>query len=90
MVFHLHETFVKPKRTLKSPPYILKESGYAGFDIPIHVYLKTNKNEPKRHFEIMYKLDLYPPVSPLTIHNEIINNPSDDLRKKLLKGGAVS
>lgn len=90
-MFNLHETFPKPKRVIKEPPYSLKESGYAGFDIPIHIYLK-NKNEPKR-FEILYNLNLetaVPSISHSIQHNEIIVNPTDEFRKKLLKGGAVS
>ena len=91
VVFNLHETFPKPKRVIKEPPYVVKESGYAGFDIPIHIYFK-NKNEPKR-FEIMYNLNLdlsVPSVNHIIHHSEIIMNPSDEFRRKLLKGGAVS
>ncbi|XP_014216056.1 protein AF-9 [Copidosoma floridanum] len=90
VVFNLHETFPKPKRVIKEPPYCLTESGYAGFDIPIHVYLK-NKNEPKR-FDILYNLNLdtsTPTVSHRSLHNEVIVNPTEEFRKKLLKGGAI-
>lgn len=92
VVFNLHQTFQKPKRVIKEPPYRLKETGYAGFDIPIHVYLKNNKSEPKR-FDILYNLNLdttTPTISHRSIHNEVIVNPSEEFRKKLLKGGAVS
>ncbi|XP_023244936.1 protein ENL [Copidosoma floridanum] len=90
VVFNLHETFPKPKRVIKEPPYCLTESGYAGFEIPIQVYLK-NRNEPKR-FDILYNLNLdtsTPTVSHRSLHNEIIVNPTEEFRKKLLKGGAV-
>ena len=90
MVFHLHETFPKPKRTIKEPPYRLKESGYAGFDIIIDVHLKTGKNEPKRFFQMMYSLYLDPAVNDFKQHTEVINNPSEELRKRLIKGGGVS
>lgn len=90
-MFQLHETFAKPKRVIKEPPYVVKESGYAGFLIPIHIYLK-NKDEPKR-FQILYKLSLQPRgriINKVIRHNEIINNPSEEFRKKLLRGGGVS
>lgn len=91
VIFQLHESFRNPKRIVKEPPYVVKESGYAGFLIPIEVYLK-NKEEPKK-FQISYDLDLQqsgPPINNVVRHMEIINNPSDEFRKKLLKGGAVS
>lgn len=91
VVFLLHDTFRNPKRVLKEPPFIVKESGYAGFIIPIEIYLK-NKDEPKK-FQISYDLHLQPsgpPISKAIRHVQVIPNPSDDFRKKLLKGGAVS
>lgn len=91
VVFVLHNTFPKPKRVIKEPPYAVRESGYAGFLIPIQVYLK-NKDEPKI-FEISYDLHLQqsgPAINNVTRHDEIISNPSDEFRRKLLKGGAVS
>ncbi|XP_066583899.1 protein AF-9-like [Prorops nasuta] len=90
VVFHLHETFPKPKRVLKEPPFIVKESGYAGFLIPIDIYLK-NKDEPKK-FQVLYDLQLQPSgpaINNVIRHTEIFNNPNDDFRRKLLKGGAV-
>lgn len=89
-MFHLHDTFPNPRRTIKSPPYIVKESGYAGFVIPIHIYLR-NKDVPKK-FIIHYDLQLQhsgPAINTLTKHSEIFSNPSDEFRKLLLKGGAV-
>uniref|UniRef100_A0A0C9QL67 Mllt3 protein n=1 Tax=Fopius arisanus TaxID=64838 RepID=A0A0C9QL67_9HYME len=91
VVFQLHETFPKPKRTFKDAPYVLKESGYAGFVLPIYIYLK-NKDEPKR-IEISYDLTLQPSgpaINNVMRHSEIITNPPDDFRRKLLKGGGVS
>uniref|UniRef100_A0A8C7YCN4 YEATS domain-containing protein n=1 Tax=Oryzias sinensis TaxID=183150 RepID=A0A8C7YCN4_9TELE len=41
VVFHLHESFPKPKRVCKDPPYKVEESGYAGFILPIEVYFKS-------------------------------------------------
>lgn len=90
VVFNLHETFPKPKRVFKEPPYHVKESGYAGFVIPIDIYLK-NKDEPKK-FTIYYDLQLQTSGSAINSsikHTETFASPSDDFRKKLLKGGAV-
>lgn len=91
MVFILHDTFRNPKRVLKEPPFVVKESGYAGFIIPIEIYLK-NKDEPKK-IHIQYDLILQPsgpPINNAIRHSELIRNPSDEFKKKLLKGGAVS
>ncbi|XP_057338108.1 protein AF-9 [Microplitis mediator] len=90
VVFQLHDTFSNPKRILKSPPYSLKESGYAGFLLPIFVYLKNN-DEPKK-IQIQYDLQLQesgPPINNVIRHSELFINPSDDFRRKLLKGGGV-
>lgn len=69
---------------------MVKESGYAGFIIPIEIYLK-NKDEPKKIF-IQYDLALQPsgpPINNSIRHTELIRNPSDEFKKKLLKGGGV-
>lgn len=90
VVFLLHDTFRNPRRIIKEPPFVVKESGYAGFILPIEVYLK-NKDEPKK-FQISYDLHLQqsgPPINNAIRHTEIIRNPSDEFRKKLLKGGAT-
>lgn len=85
VVFNLHESFPKPKRVIKEPPYTVKEAGYAGFVLKIDIYLK-NRDEPKKvTFE--YDLDLQPIKKQL---NEItIQNPADDFKRKCLKGGGV-
>ncbi|GAA6090896.1 protein ENL, partial [Tachysurus ichikawai] len=41
VIFRLHESFPKPKRVCKEPPYKVEESGYAGFLMPIEVYFKN-------------------------------------------------
>ncbi|XP_063215613.1 protein AF-9 isoform X2 [Bacillus rossius redtenbacheri] len=90
VVFYLHTTFPKPKRAIKEPPYSVKESGYAGFIIPIEIYFK-NKDEPKKvRFE--YDLDLQPsgpPVKNVLRETFIFPNPPEDLRRRLIKGGGV-
>ncbi|XP_054608425.1 protein AF-9 isoform X3 [Dunckerocampus dactyliophorus] len=51
VVFHLHESFPKPKRVCKDPPYKVEESGYAGFILPIEVYFRN-----KVHFTAPCKM----------------------------------
>lgn len=65
VVFNLHNTFVKPKRTVKSQPFVIKESGYAAFEVFIEVYLKNR--EENRKFTFSYDLDLQPFKSELKV-----------------------
>ncbi|XP_057221521.1 protein AF-9 isoform X4 [Malurus melanocephalus] len=50
VIFHLHESFPRPKRVCKDPPYKVEESGYAGFILPIEVYFKNK--DPARILNI--------------------------------------
>ncbi|XP_059060994.1 protein AF-9 [Achroia grisella] len=86
VVFILHDTFPKPKRVVKEPPFSLKESGYAGFMLPIEIYL-NNKDEPKK---IQFSYDLSLQQSGLLKDRYIFQNPNDDFRKKLLRGGGIT
>jgi len=76
---------------VKEPPYVVKESGYAGFPLPIDIYVR-NKNEPKK-ISFKYHLTLpdpgLPPISRFTRETYIFS-PSEDFRRKLIKGGGVS
>ncbi|XP_019870076.1 protein AF-9 [Aethina tumida] len=90
VIFHLHQTFPNPRRVIKNPPYSIKESGYAGFSLPIDIYLKNNQ-EPKR---VKANYDLYlqdsgPPVSRVQKEHYTFTNLSDEFKNRLLKGGAV-
>lgn len=90
VVFYLHETFEKPKRVIKEPPYSVKESGYAGFQMLIDVYLR-NRDQPKK---ICFSYDLYlqptgPRITRVQKEKYIFNNPNDEFKYKLLKGGGV-
>ncbi|KAM3965419.1 LOW QUALITY PROTEIN: uncharacterized protein ACR2FA_000253 [Aphomia sociella] len=85
VVFILHDTFPKPKRVVKEPPFSLKESGYAGFIFPIEIYLK-NKDEPKK---IQFSYDFSLQQSGFLKDRYIFQNPNEDFRKKLLKGGGI-
>lgn len=85
VVFNLHDSFPKPKRVVKEPPYTVKEAGYAGFLLTIDIYLK-NRDEPKKT-TFSYDLDLTPIKVQL---NEIfVPSPSEEFRKKCLRGGGI-
>ncbi|XP_074480174.1 protein AF-9 isoform X4 [Sebastes fasciatus] len=89
VVFHLHESFPKPKRVCKDPPYKVEECGYAGFILPIEVYFK-NKEEPKKvrfDYDLFLHLDGHPPVNHLRCEKLTFNNPTEEFRRKLLKAG---
>ncbi|KAJ8981775.1 hypothetical protein NQ317_002369 [Molorchus minor] len=90
VVFHLHETFPKPKRVVKEPPYSLRTSGYAGFNLPIEIYLRNNQ-EPKK-VKFNYDLQLQPtgpPIHKVQKEKYIFQSPSEEFKSKLLKGGGV-
>uniref|UniRef100_A0A8I5NFW5 MLLT3 super elongation complex subunit n=1 Tax=Papio anubis TaxID=9555 RepID=A0A8I5NFW5_PAPAN len=89
VVFHLHESFPRPKRVCKDPPYKVEESGYAGFILPIEVYFK-NKEEPRKvrfDYDLFLHLEGHPPVNHLRCEKLTFNNPTEDFRRKLLKAG---
>uniref|UniRef100_A0A3B3BFC9 MLLT3 super elongation complex subunit n=1 Tax=Oryzias melastigma TaxID=30732 RepID=A0A3B3BFC9_ORYME len=89
VVFHLHESFPKPKRVCKDPPFKVEESGYAGFILPIEVYFK-NKEEPKKvrfDYDLFLHLEGHPPVNHLRCEKLTFNNPTEEFRRKLLKAG---
>lgn len=94
VIFNLHETFPKPKRVLKDPPYSVEESGYAGFNLPIDVYLK-NKEEGNRKIRFYYDLTLQPLGSSSARISNVVrekydfSNPNEEFRRKLIKGGGV-
>ncbi|NXO54114.1 AF9 protein, partial [Aramus guarauna] len=91
VVFHLHESFPRPKRVCKDPPYKVEESGYAGFILPIEVYFK-NKEEPKKvrfDYDLFLHLEGHPPVNHLRCEKLTFNNPTEEFRRKLLKAGGM-
>ncbi|XP_066500369.1 protein ENL isoform X2 [Hoplias malabaricus] len=91
VIFRLHDSFPKPKRVCKEPPYKVEESGYAGFLMPIEVYFK-NKEEPKKvlfNYDLFLNLEGNPPVNHLRCEKLTFNNPTRDFRRKLVKAGGV-
>ncbi|XP_044156916.1 protein AF-9 isoform X3 [Bufo gargarizans] len=101
VVFHLHESFPRPKRVCKDPPYKVEESGYAGFILPIEVYFKNktcgirleiNQEEPKKvrfDYDLFLHLEGHPPVNHLRCEKLTFNNPTEEFRRKLLKAGGI-
>lgn len=68
----------------------MKESGYAGFNMPIDIYLR-NRDEPKK---ICFNYDLHlqntgPPIVKVQNEKYVFNAPGDDFKYKLLKGGGM-
>ncbi|XP_074058273.1 protein ENL [Macrotis lagotis] len=91
VVFRLHDSFPKPKRVCKEPPYKVEESGYAGFIMPIEVHFK-NKEEPKKvcfTYDLFLNLEGNPPVNHLRCEKLTFNNPTKEFRSKLLRAGGV-
>ncbi|XP_013862709.1 protein ENL [Austrofundulus limnaeus] len=91
VVFRLHESFPKPKRVCKEPPYKVEESGYAGFLMPIEVYFK-NREEPKKvcfNYDLFLNLEGNPPVNHLRCEKLTFNNPTKEFRRKLIKAGGI-
>jgi len=70
---------------VKDPPYSVKESGYAGFNLPIDICFRTD-DEPKK-VRFNYDLDL----QPVKVQREkyVFRNPDEDLRRRLICGGGV-
>ncbi|XP_057574741.1 protein ENL-like [Hippopotamus amphibius kiboko] len=91
LVFRLHDSFPKPKRVCKEPPYKVEESGYAGFIMPIEVYFQ-NKEEPRKvcfTYDLFLNLEGNPPVNHLRCEKLTFNNPTVEFRYKLLMAGGV-
>ncbi|CAF4923494.1 unnamed protein product [Rotaria sp. Silwood1] len=93
-VFYLHPEYPNNKRELKSTPFAIQETGYAGFHLPIEIYFKTKK-EPKK-FRIEYDLDLHKNIdgrpyrqkeSYVRKYRCTFYNPDSEFRQKILAAG---
>ncbi|XP_073332633.1 protein ENL-like [Pagrus major] len=87
VVFHLHESYPKPKRVFTEPPYKVVESGSNDFLMHIEVFLK-NKDKPKKVC-FSYNLNLKPGGDHLRCETITFNNPNKDFKRKLIKAGGV-
>ncbi|XP_038067885.1 protein ENL-like [Patiria miniata] len=91
VVFQLHESFPKPRRVVKEPPYEVAESGYAGFLMTIEVHFRS-KEEPKKvilNYDLFLNTEQQPPVNHIRCEKLTFHNPTEDFRRKLLKAGGV-
>lgn len=91
VVFHLHESFPKPKRVIKEPPYRVSESGYGSFTLKVEIYFR-NKEDPRKvrfDYDLTLQIVGMPPLNITKVEALTFLNPSEDFEKKLLKGGAV-
>jgi len=103
VVINLHETFKNPKKTLKEPPFVVKEAGYAGFNIVVEFVFKglDDKDKVKRT-RVDYDLFLIPNLEDLSARNKstlkktnshtcrkiiTISHKDPKFIKSLIKGG---
>ena len=82
--------FLVVKEANNEGAYVVKESGYGCFSLPIEVYFK-NKDEPRK---VRFEYDLFlqsegPPISHFRYEKMTFKNPAEDFRIKLIKGGGV-
>eukprot|EP00118_Oscarella_pearsei_P026731 m.898 g.898 ORF g.898 m.898 type:complete len:516 (+) comp5106_c0_seq1:62-1609(+) len=91
VVFHLHESFPKPRRVVKQPPYEIRECGFGSFDMLVDVYFR-NKDEPRM---VRYTYDLclpergQPPIHAPRREMLTFSNPPSEFSKRLLQSGAT-
>ncbi|ELT90175.1 hypothetical protein CAPTEDRAFT_223937 [Capitella teleta] len=91
VIFYLHESFPKPKRVVKEPPYSVSESGYGSFLLPIEIVFR-NRDEPKRirfEYDLLLHLEKASPVNNIRCEKLTFQNPQEDFRRKLLKAGGI-
>ncbi|XP_018009558.1 serine/arginine repetitive matrix protein 2 isoform X1 [Hyalella azteca] len=90
VVFTLHESFKRPKRIFKTPPFKVIEKGYGGFNLPVEIYFKSN-NEETRKTRFEYDLFLQEisgePINHIRTERLTFFSPQDEFRKKLLSAG---
>lgn len=88
VVFQLHETFDNPLREIYEPPYQIKETGYAGFEIPISIYFRS-KDKPN-YASFVHDLNLLTNKEDKnsTVEKIKLCNPNREFEKLLIKSGA--
>jgi len=92
VVFILHESFPKPRRVIKAPPYEVTECGYGSFTLPVEIYFRNNKEEPRKYrleYDLSLQLVGMPALNITKVDSLTFLNPSEDFEKKLSKGGAT-
>ena len=74
---------------VKDPPFLVAESGYGSFTLPIEVYFR-NEDEPKKvRFEYYLLLPNLndPPINQIRSEFLTFQNPSKKFQQKFLKAG---
>lgn len=89
VTFKLHESFQNAERTIDAPPYVVEETGWGEFEIPIKIFFHDTKEKPVQFFLM---LQLHPkdekddgtPESEKTVIAEyydelIFSEPSEEM-----------
>lgn len=70
---------------------MVRESGYAGFALFVDIYFKSKLESSKVRFEYQLTLpEVGPPISNKIREEYVFNNPPEEFRRKLIRGGGVS
>ena len=74
---------------VKEPPYQVTETGYAGFVLPIEVVFRNQEPRSVRFDYDLFLQSTGPPINHVRLEKLTFQKPSEDFKKKLLKGGGV-
>ncbi|OXA54269.1 protein AF-9 [Folsomia candida] len=89
--FKLHDNYENPLRTVVSPPFRIRDVGYAGFIVKIKIYFKGDGDiQPEPEFT--YDLFLQAGGEPLSHsrrENLTITTSDVEFERMLLHGGAI-
>lgn len=88
VVFRLHESFSHHIREIRSPPFEVTETGYAGFVIPVEIYFKTSAEGNHVTFELDLTLLTSKSHSGTFTHRLMFKHPHKDFEKCLIRSGA--
>ncbi|KAG0683223.1 hypothetical protein C6P42_001537 [Pichia californica] len=84
VTYALHPTFANPIRSIKKPPFTIKEQGWGGFDIPITMTLIEKGGDRKVNHDLNFYKEKY------IIDKQIsINTTKPNLLKELAKSGPI-
>lgn len=87
VVFQLHDSFPKPKRVRHEPPYEVRESGYAGFMLPIVIYFRDGECLTLHHDLILKNEE---PTQCARQVKLTFPAPTDKFRRLLMRAGGVN
>lgn len=77
---------ISQRVAIKEPPFTLKESGYAGFELPIEIYFKNRERTT-----LTYDLNLQQTATVQNVekHSFTFDNASPEFRRKLMEYGGI-